>query len=189
MVPMLRTCTSPMCRRRLAPAAGTCRASAASFRPRDASSSRRCAARRPLRGCSSGPGTRPRSTRCSGAASRSFIIGIRLMPPASILRAPSASSAERFLQRRRARVFECLRNHAWPPCWISFQIFSGVSGISMCRTPKRRQRVHHRVHHRRRAADGAGFAHAFHAQRIHRRRRHPCGCSRSTASCAPCGIA
>ena len=42
---------------------------------------------------------------------------------------------QRFLQRRGRGVFEFLRDHARPPCWISFQIFCGVSGMSMCRTP------------------------------------------------------
>ena len=59
----------------------------------------------------------------------------------------------------------------WPPCWMSFQIFSGVSGISMWRTPKRRKRIHHGVHDGGGTTDGAGLAHALHAQRIHGRRR------------------
>ena len=46
----------------------------------------------------------------------------------------------------------------------------GVKHVDMPNA-QRRERIHHRIHHRRRTADGTGFAHAFHAQRIHRRRR------------------
>src|SRR5260370_5685926 len=43
---------------------------------------------------------------------------------------------EDFLEGCRSVVGEWIGDHAWPPCWISFQIFSGVSGISIWRTPK-----------------------------------------------------
>ncbi len=39
------------------------------------------------------------------------------------------------LETGRSRVLEILRDHARPPCWIRFQIFSGVIGMSICRTP------------------------------------------------------
>src|SRR5882762_2818048 len=47
--------------------------------------------------------------------------------------------AERLTQIGRPAVFEVLRNHAWAPFCapaMTFQIFSGVSGMSRCRTPR-----------------------------------------------------
>src|SRR5438094_7435250 len=44
------------------------------------------------------PGTRPKSTSRSGVARRSFIIGMRLMPPARILASPPESRASASLR-------------------------------------------------------------------------------------------
>ena len=49
---------------------------------------------------------------------------------------------------------------------MAFQTRDGVSGMSMCSTPSRTQRVEHGVHDRRRRADRAGFADALDAERI-----------------------
>src|SRR5438552_8864573 len=51
-----------------------------------------------------------------------------------------SEQAQRFVQRLGSREFKLLVNHAVLPAWlpyvISFQSFSGVSGMSRLRTPK-----------------------------------------------------
>src|SRR5690348_11041400 len=124
------------------------------------------------------PETLRRSTRCFGWASRSFMAGSRLCPPASSLASslwrPSRSSASFNVPG------------VWYSNWAGYMSasplllrFGGLGGLP---DPLRRQRhgvdvvhaeprqgVHHRVDHRRRRGDGAGLARALHAERIDRR--------------------
>ena len=78
---------------------------------------------------------------------------------------------QRIVERGGARVFECRRDHAWPP-WMMRHSFSGRSIMSMCVTPNSAQRVDRRVDDARRRAERAGLAHALGAEWVHRRRRH-----------------
>src|SRR5665213_4529985 len=85
---------------------------------------------------------RPRSTRCSGTARRSFIMGIRLMPPASNLAPPPASATA------SSSVFGAVYSNV---CGIILVLASRHHFPNLLRRERhvempnaqRRQRVHH----------------------------------------------
>ena len=79
--------------------------------------------------------------------------------------------AERFVQTCGSGVFEILRESCAASCLDQIPDFFGRQRHVDVPHAQRAERIHHGIHHRRRTADGAGFADAFDAQRIHRRRR------------------
>src|SRR5262245_42315093 len=128
------------------------------------------------------PGTLRRSTRCLGWARRSFIIGMRLWPPATIF----ASS----LNWPRSPRASLTLVGAWYSNAAGYMVLSlclGAAGAALDRLPhalrgerhdldvidsERGQRINHRVDDGRRRRDRAGLARALDAERVHRRRRH-----------------
>src|ERR1019366_6043073 len=116
------------------------------------------------------PGTRLISTTCSGAARRSFMSGIRLMPPASTLALPSDSSA-----RASCKVVGEGYSNSWGIILASVlnqvpNLFGSARHIDVPHAQVA-ERIHHRIDDGGRRSNGAGLAHAFHTQRIHGRGR------------------
>src|SRR5262249_26824902 len=126
------------------------------------------------------PGTLRRSIRCLGCARRSFIIGIRLWPPARIL---ASSSLPRSFSASATLAGAWYSNAAGymgaSPLAAGLRGLDGLPhtlGRERHRLDmvdaERAQRVDDGIHDRGRGGDGSGLTRALDSERIHGRRRH-----------------
>ena len=113
------------------------------------------------------------STSTSGWASRSFMIGMRLCPPASTWpRSPSSDEQpDRLFDGGRRLVLERGRDHRVVPPWRMRQTFSDVIGMSMSFTPRWASASTTALTTAGVDRDRAGLADALDAQRVDRRGR------------------
>ena len=118
-------------------------------------------------------------------------------PPLRARRAAASSAGSGSCRRRESCARPQRAVRALPRAWRARSIrkSAGSCAASFDQLPdllrrqrhidvphaERRKRIHHRVHDRGRAADGAGLAHALHARADSPATASPCGCSRSAA--------
>ena len=119
------------------------------------------------------PGMRAMSISVSGSLSRSFMSGTRLWPPAMSL--PSPLAARSFASASSSDVARLYSNVVEITSRASLddapQFFGPEHHVDVL-DAELAERVDRRGDDARRRAERAGFAHAFGAERIDRRRRH-----------------
>src|SRR5580700_4613443 len=142
---------------------------------------------RPLISMPERPSTSDRSTSCDGFASRTFMVGNSVWPPAKIL--ASSSLANRLAAWRTVCGRLKVKAYISSPPFISIPRRSWRDGMGSCRVrqlvgslqhrPDRSGRCRHvdefgaqgigdGIHHRRRCGYGPGLAAAFDAERVRR---------------------